>query len=63
MTRLSEDESPEVVLARLRSKRPEWVEDKKAPGLSKKGESRASYDKRLAAWEAAIEREEARRRV
>lgn len=41
----------------LLSKRPEWREHPKRPGYSVSGESRASYEQRFKAWEAAVERE------
>lgn len=55
-------ETPAEALARLRSKEPRWTPDRKAPHLSVTGESRASFEARHAAWEAAVERENARLR-
>jgi hypothetical protein len=76
--RLTEDESPDVVLARLRANEPTYTMHPQAPenpasaqhrrgphkgaaGRSVGMESRADFEQRHAAWQAAVEREEKRK--
>ncbi len=49
-------ETPDETISRLHSKRPEWRPDRRHPHMSVTGESRASYEQRLAAWESALTR-------
>ena len=63
--RLSPDESPDVVLERLYKNEPRWTDHPKAgrhqaaKGRSSTNETRESFERRHAAWSAAVAREKA----
>ncbi len=63
--RHSDDESPTVVLERLYKSEPVWLDHPKvgrhpaASGISAAHETRESFQRRHAAWEAAVARERA----
>lgn len=67
--RHTEDESPDVVLARLYANEPKFTPHPKtgrhpaAAGRSDRNESREDYERRHAAWEQAVAREKARKKA
>jgi hypothetical protein len=61
--RLSEDESPDVVIARLKANKPKAPKPRQHNGSTHppSDESVEAYSRRLEAWNSAMAREQARK--